>query len=459
MLGQTALGKYRLLRELGSGSNGAAWLAEPLRFPGNRVVVKRIHEHATQSPKFRQLFDAEVRSMRNFQHPYSVHLLDASLDDPLGPCLVMEYVPGITLEDLITKQRRFTIDRTGRLLGYLCHAMQAAHSCGIIHRDLKPANLMVVNAGKPDESLKVMDFGFAGFTARPHLQLAELTGRGPIFALGTPEYVSPEMIRGDPVDTRSDLYSVGVILFEMLTGRLPFNHPVMEDTLAAHVHSTPPRFALFGASHVPAGIEGVVQLALSKFANERHQNARELCEEYSRILGERFWEETAPPGWEPNKNSGTYIPAHTPASRAGLPSASSAPPADPFQSKDSFEVAIPERLVAAKIRGFVEDVDATVLESEPGLIRLQVGTPSNYQNRPVTESSLFNWLKGKFTSVPKGKEPIAVELHMEKPDPGLTRLRVAVSCGPVKEYPPRDLDSWRERCGKVQVMLRQYLGG
>jgi len=455
MLGQTALGKYRLLRELGSGSNGAVFLAEPLRYPGNRVVVKRIHEHATQSPKFRQLFDAEVRSMRNFNHPYSVRLLDASLDDPIGPCLVMEYVHGLTLEDLLAKQKRFSIDRTGRLLGHLCHAIQAAHSCGIIHRDLKPANLMVLNAGQPSETLKVMDFGFAGFTARPHLQLAELTGHGPIFALGTPEYVSPEMVRGDPVDTRSDLYSVGVIVYEMLSGRLPFNHATMEATLAAHVREAPPRFHKIGAGDVPAGIEGVVQLALSKYANERHQSAREICQEYGRVLGERFWDDTAPPGWQPNASSGTYIPAHTPGSRPGLKDAA---PDDPFQVKDAFEVAIPERLVAAKIRGFVEDVDATVLESEPGLIRLQVGLPSNYQNRPVTESSLFTWLKGKFKSVPRGKEPIAVELHMEKPDPGLTRLRVSVSCGPVREYPPRDLNSWRERCGKVQTMLRQYLG-
>ena len=454
MVGRTALGKYRLLQALGSGSNGEVWLAEPIRYPSSRVVVKRIHDHAVERPKFRQLFDAEVRSMRNFHHPYSVRLLDASLDDPIGPCLVMEYVHGITLEELLLHKRRFTIERTGRLLGYLCHAMQAAHTRGIIHRDLKPANLMVLNAGQPNESLKVMDFGFAGFAARPHLQLAELTGHGPVFALGTPEYVSPEMVRGDPVDTRSDLYSVGVILFEMLAAKLPFDYPEMDDLLAAHVKLSPPRFRKVGVPDVPPGVEGVVQLALSKFANERHQNARELAMEFGRVTGEKFWEETAPAGWEPTEHSGTYIPSHTPGSQPGIPDT----PADPFEMQDAFEVAIPERLVAAKIRGFVEDVDATVLESEPGLIRLHVGVPSNYQNRPVTESSLFNWLKGKFKSVPRGKEPIAVELHMEKPDPSLTRLRVAVSCGPVREYPPRDLVSWRERCGKVQTMLRQYLG-
>jgi len=454
MIGQTALGKYRLIRSLGSGSNGEVFLAEPVRYPGHHVVVKRVHNHAAEHPKFRQLFEAEIRSMRNFDHPYTVRLLDASVDDPIGPCLVMEYVPGITLEDLLHGHKQLDPERVGRLLGYLCHAIGAAHSAGIIHRDLKPANLMVMNAGLPSETIKVMDFGFAGFVARPHIQLAELTGHGPIFAIGTPEYVSPEMVRGDPVDTRSDLYSVGVILFEALTGRLPFRHADMQELLAAHVRIPPPRFRQIGSGHIPPGIEGVVQVALWKFANARQQTAREIAEEFGRALGERFWEETAPPGWEPSANCGTYIPAKTPASRAGLPLES-----NPFRVADAFEVAIPERLVAAKIRGFVEDIDATVLESEPGLIRLQVGLPSNYQNRSVTESSLFNWFKAKLkTPVPKGKEPIALELQMEKPDPARTCMRVNVSCGPVKEYPPNDLGVWRERCGKVQIMLRQYLG-
>lgn len=458
MVGQTALGKYRLLKPLGSGSNGEVFLAEPIRYPNFRVVVKRVHDHAANHPKFRQLFEAEVRSMRNFSHPYAVRLLDASVDDPIGPCMIMEYVPGITLEAMLSREKCLETERVVRLVGFLGHALEAAHHAGIIHRDLKPANLMVINAGLPSETIKVMDFGFAGFVARPHIQLAELTGQGPVFALGTPEYVSPEMIRGDRVDTRSDLYSVGVILFEMLTGQLPFNYPLMEQVLAAHVKSPPPKFHQVGCGHVPAGIEAAVQIALSKYPNERHQTARDLVEEFGRVLGERLWDDTAPPGWEPSEHSGRYIPAKTPGSRPGLDPVASAP--DPFRMADAFEVAIPERLIAAKIRGFVEDVDATVLESEPGLIRLQVGLPSNYQNRPVTESSLFNWFKSKLgAGAPRGKEPIAVELHMEKPDPSLTRMRVSVACAPVKEYPPRDLNLWRDRCCKVHSMLKQYLGG
>jgi len=273
MLGKTALGKYTLLRSLGSGSNAEVFLAQPARYPNHRVVVKRIHDHVVTHPKFRQLFEAEVGSMANFHHPYAVRLLDASLDDPIGPCLVMEYVPGVTLETLISRHRVIDPIRTARLLGAFCHALQAAHDAGIIHRDLKPANLMVTKAGAADESLKVMDFGFAGFAAKPHIQLAELTGHGPIHAIGTPAYVSPEMIRGDPVDTRSDLYSVGVILYELLTGRLPFTGTTSMDVLLAHATEDPPRFADVVPDRVfSRGVEEVVRWCLAKDPADRPQS-------------------------------------------------------------------------------------------------------------------------------------------------------------------------------------------
>src|SRR5262245_15586275 len=104
MLGQTALGKYRLARLLGQGSNAEVFLAEPLRH-GPSVVVKRIHNHIVTHPKFRQLFAAEVESMGKLCHPYAVEFLEAAIDDPIGPCLVLEYVPGITLEALLIRNR------------------------------------------------------------------------------------------------------------------------------------------------------------------------------------------------------------------------------------------------------------------------------------------------------------------------------------------------------------------
>ena len=136
------------------------------------LLVKRIKDHIAAGPKFRQFFDAEVRSMAQFSHPYAVRLLDASLDDPNGPCMVLEFIPGITLEGLLARHRRLAPERVARLLGPLCHALQAAHAAGIVHRDLKPANLMVVDADTPKESVRVMDFGFAGFTAKLNIMYA-----------------------------------------------------------------------------------------------------------------------------------------------------------------------------------------------------------------------------------------------------------------------------------------------
>jgi serine/threonine protein kinase len=448
MVGKTALGKYRLLRSLGSGSNGEAFLAEPLRFPEYRVVVKVIHPHVVTHPKFRQLFEAEVRSMSNFDHPYAVGLVEASLDDPLGPCLVMEYVPGVTLETVLALAKRLDPERVGRLLGYLCHALQAAHDAGIMHRDLKPANLMVLNPGTPDESLKVMDFGFAGFAAKPHIQLAELTGTGPIHALGTPAYVSPEMIRGDRVDGRSDLYSVGVILFELLTGRLPFEYQYQERLLTAHIREAPPRFRKYGCE-VPAALEGAVHLALSKFPNERQQSARDLADNFGRALNFDFWEATAPAGWEPMAEAIEEPEADQPAPARE--------PDDPFHVLQEFEAFMPERLAAAKLRGFVEDFGAEVLASEPGLIRMRVGVPQGYKEAKQG-SGIFGWFAGRRPSVPRGQEPIEVELHLEKPDPSQPRLHVLVAFRPLKDYMPKDRDGWHVRCDKLHSMLRKYLG-
>ncbi|QDU19926.1 serine/threonine protein kinase [Urbifossiella limnaea] len=451
MVGRTALGKYTLVRPLGAGSNAEVFLAQQPR-GGPPVVVKVIHPHVTEHPKFRQLFDAEVRSMANFQHPYAVRLIDAAYTDPLGPCLVMEYVPGVTLEAVVNLERVLEPERAGRLLGFLGHALQAAHEVGIIHRDLKPANLMVLDAGTPHESLKVMDFGFAGFSTKPHIQLAELTGHGPIHAIGTPAYVSPEMIRGDPVDTRSDLYSVGVILYELLTGRLPFTHRTQEKLLAAHVKDSPPRFHKIGCGHVPPATEMAVHLALSKYANERQQCARELVADFGRGLGIDFWEATAPAGWEPPAEPEVIVPPAPSAEprRAARP--------DPFRVASVFEIALPERMAAAKIRGFVEDFAGQVVSSEPGLILLQLGLPHGYK-QPGTSSGIFGWLgTARRPAVQKGNEPIEVQLHMDKPDPQLTRLRVEVACRPVAGYTPGNLAGWRDRCDKVSSILRQYLG-
>src|SRR5262249_47383169 len=153
-------------------------------------------------------------------------------------------------------------------LGQLCEVLQAAHAEGVIHRDLKPANLMVVDPDTPYELIKVMDFGLAKLVAAEGGHKITLTNSE--FAVGTPGYMCPEQAHGDTMDNRGDLYSVGVILFEMLTGRLPFAGRSTMDMLLAHATETPPSFEEVGAgAWVPPAIEAVVQGCLAKNPADR----------------------------------------------------------------------------------------------------------------------------------------------------------------------------------------------
>jgi hypothetical protein len=132
---------------------------------------------------------------------------------------------------------------------------------------------------------------------------------------------------------------------------------------------------------------------------------------------------------------------------------------DPYRLSHAFEVSIPERLAAAKLRGFMEDVGGQVTTSEPGLIRMRVGVPKGFKEPPTGGSSLLRWVSTfRKPTVNKGQEPIEIELHMEKPDPSQARLSVVVAFGPLKEYMPREPDAWRARCDMLHTMLRQYLG-
>ena len=446
-VGQTFLGKYRVRKFLGEGSNAHVFLAQSAADPKAQVVVKRIKDEAAIAPRFRQFFEAEVRSMLGFHHPYVVRLLDASLDDPLGACLVLEYIHGVTLETILQRDGALHRDRVGAFLGPLAHALYAAQLGGIVHRDLKPANLMVVDPGTQRESVRVMDFGFAGFSAKPHIQLAELTGQGSIFACGTPAYVSPEMIRGDATDARADIYSVGVMLYELLTGRLPFEYNEQQKLLAAHIRDTPPRFNRIGFGHIPPVVEAAVQIALSKYPSERHQNMKELCDQFSRGVGWDCWEASAPPDY--------VSPAPAQIRVGASPEDASADDIDDrFILSDLLEACLPEKLAAIKLRGFIDEVGGHVVESEPGLIRVRLELPPGWKE-PASRSGVFSFLSGARRSVNRGNEPIEVSLKMQKVD--ANRVAVLVDFRPMKMFMPSDPGLWLERCEAYYSVLRKFI--
>src|SRR5438067_4622870 len=189
MVGRVFMGRYEAIRLLGEGGMGRVFLARQIDLD-RQVVVKVMHDHIAADPKFRERFQRETLLMAKFQHPGAVTLYDASLNDPLGRCIIMEYVEGGKLDALLVKNGRFSPARVGRLVNQLCDVLQAAHDQGFIHLDLKPANLMIQDADSPRERVKVMDFGLAKMLDASTLK--KVTDTHVDGAIGTPGYICPE---------------------------------------------------------------------------------------------------------------------------------------------------------------------------------------------------------------------------------------------------------------------------
>lgn len=454
------LGRYETIRLLGEGGMGRVYLAQDNEL-GRQVVVKVMHDHIATDPKFRERFARETLLMARFMHPYAVTLYDASLSDPLGPCIVMEYIRGVTLDALLRANGRLEAVRVGRLLGQLCEVLQAAHGENIVHRDLKPANLMVVDPDTPYERMKVMDFGLAKLLAPdPLVHYATVTNTE--FAVGTPGYMCPEQTRGEDMDGRGDLYSVGVILFELLTGVLPFTGRSTMDVLLAHATEEPPSFAHVGASGIVSpAIEQVIMSCLAKDPNDRPANGRELFERYQAALTVEVPREEAPPsaiGFRPS------FGGHAPAAIAPQPPESalltSAPAQTPGPARDSDPMAIvhhmeawmPERIAAYKMQGFIQDVGGDVLESVPGRISVRLGGKGSLYSAP--KRGPLAWL---------GLNPrsgqILMELLLQRPEGSRdNHLKITVMLRPVIGDLSAD-ETWQHVCRQIFCDLRGYLMG
>jgi serine/threonine-protein kinase len=458
MQGRVFLGRYETIRLLGEGGMGKVYLARQADL-GRQVVVKVMHDHIAADAKFRERFTRETLVMARFQHPYAVTLYDASLNDPQGPCIVMEYIKGVTLDVLLQRNGRLSPGRVRRLLHQTCEALQAAHAEGIIHRDLKPANLMVVDPDTPYEMIKVMDFGLAKLLA-PDFKQVTVTNTE--FAVGTPGYMCPEQARGEEMDGRGDLYSLGVIVYELLTGRLPFAGRSTMDMLLAHVTEEPPAFSELGTTVcVPPGIEEVVKACLAKEPAQRPRNARELSERFEAILLEELTPAPPPtvtpispsalargparqrtPGLIPARDL-TDLPSPVPVIEPDN--------YDPFAVVLHLEAWMPETIATYKLRGFIHDVGGEVLESVPGRIRVRLGGRNSVYVPPNRGS--FSWLLGRKSG------QLEMELRLQRPDSQRdSQLRITV----VFRSKAGDLSNdtaWRNACSQIFCDLRAYLMG
>jgi serine/threonine-protein kinase len=430
MRGKIFLGRYEVLRPLGEGGMGKVYLARQTDLQ-RHVVIKVMHEHVAADPKFQDRFQREMLLMAKFQHPYAVTLYDAAINDVDGPCIVMEYVRGEPLDVVLKRNGRLSPFRVSRILGQLCEVLHGANQHGIIHRDLKPSNLMVLDADSPYEKIKVMDFGLAKLVTTKSLK--QLVDSGSEFVIGTPAYVCPEQVRGDEVDHRGDLYSVGVMLYELLTGKLPFDGLATMDMLLAHAVEHPP--PINATDWVPRPVEQIVMGCLAKKPEERPQSALDLAKHYDLALKapEEDTTETVADNAQEELNTPPPLPEITDAS----------------MSVYQMQAWMPESLAAYKLTGFIEDIGGRVLESVPGKIRVLLGATSPaYQ---LSQGGRLSWLGIG------GKAGIEVELQLyQSPGDRANNLWVTV----IVRYLGRSLPrGWKDQCDHIYRDLRGYLMG
>jgi len=277
-VGQVVADRYRLTELLGEGGMGSVFRAEHVRM-GKALAVKLLRGPFAHDEAAVQRFRAEARIVSRLSHPHTIAVFDfGELPRGEGFYLAMEYVPGRDLASVLRAERRLDEPRAVGIAEQLLGSLAEAHEAGVVHRDVKPANVMLMETREGD-FVKVLDFGIAKLRDTP---VAGDTTQGVI--IGTPSYLAPEQARGDDVDGRADLYSVGALLYELVAGRTPFasRHPVA--VLQAHLNEPPPPLRVV-APWVSEELAAVVHRALQKRPEDRFPDADAMRRALLRAAG------------------------------------------------------------------------------------------------------------------------------------------------------------------------------
>jgi serine/threonine protein kinase len=280
LIGKTLPGGYLILELVGVGGMGRVYRAEQTAL-GRTVAVKIIHPHLVGEENAAARFITEARASSRLNHPNSVGIIDFGKSPDGQLYLVMEFLRGRDLARVAYEEGPLPFRRIVDVLRQTLAALAEAHSEQIVHRDLKPENIILEPVRSGGDFVKVVDFGLAKIRAES--QQPSITSPG--IVCGTPEYMSPEQARGDPLDARSDLYAVGVILYQLLTGRLPFEAESPTQVVLAHLTQPPkdPR-SVAPERHIPEGLARLALRTLAKDAKDRYQSADEMSAALSEAL-------------------------------------------------------------------------------------------------------------------------------------------------------------------------------
>ncbi len=278
-VGCTLPGGYVIQELIGTGGMACVYRAEQTAL-GRTVAVKIVHSHLVGDEGTAKRFIREARAASRLNHPHSMAVIDFGRMDDGQYYLVMEYLRGRDLARVVAEEGPLEIRRVINIVRQLLDALSEAHQLGIVHRDLKPENIVVEQLRTGEDFIKVVDFGLAKlFSQNEDLGI---TAAGTV--CGTPDYMSPEQCRGDPLDPRSDLYSVGVNLFVLLTGRLPFEAPTPTQALLLHLTAAPPDPRTVAPSrNIPQALVDITWRAMAKNRADRFQSAQEFAEALAEV--------------------------------------------------------------------------------------------------------------------------------------------------------------------------------
>jgi serine/threonine-protein kinase len=258
--GQTVNGKYDILESLGHGGMNDAYKARD-RDSGRIVVLKIPHTSLIGDPATFSRYQRELEIGKRLDHPNIQHLLaDGRLDGGVSPYLVLEFVDGVLLREYLRQHAPLPVEEAIRIAVQLADALQYCHAHGVVHRDLKPENILI----QPDGTVKLVDFGIALLQGARRLTFRRLTS-----GFGTPDYMAPEQVQGDRGDARTDVYALGIMLYEMLTGEVPYHGDSPLAVMSQRVTTDAPLLRRLRPD-LPPALEAVVWKALQRDPSERY---------------------------------------------------------------------------------------------------------------------------------------------------------------------------------------------
>jgi len=281
LVGQTLGGRYKIVKLLGEGGMGAVYLGEQqLGATTRKVAVKTLHPHLSHDPKIIARFERECSTVAELQHPNTIQIHDFGKTDAGLLYIVMEYAEGHSVGEELEKKGPMDPPRVQKILNQVVGSLEEAHNHGIVHRDLKPDNVLLCDRAGQKDWVEVLDFGIAKRSREEDPNEAKLTQQGMV--LGTPPYMSPEQFTGQPIDARSDIYSLGVMAYEMLVGRLPFQGNTAWEWATQHMTQPPqPIETQPLGDRVPIGMRFAIQKALAKLPQDRFATVRDFYDAFS----------------------------------------------------------------------------------------------------------------------------------------------------------------------------------